>query len=187
MKNFSIASIIATILAICLYLLGLNWEVVALMFTAVYIAWYSLETHKLVIETKTANKLSGKMWQEMVMTNKLSIQPAVIMEYNNDWRLTLRNIGKGVAMNIDIKIMESKIPYIFKFHKNILGPGESVFVQMQREDGFVNDFHKEFRTNSVRAIIFFERIKRLPKKLTTEIEFKNPPIIDILETNWQLD
>ncbi len=189
MKNWLIATILAIIVGSIFGGLSKRWDLFALMFTAVYIGWYSWETFNLVHETRFANELSQKMWKEMVMTNKLSIQPIVIMEYDNNWNLILRNIGKGAAININVETISSETSYIFKFHKNILGPGEFVLVQMQRvaDDGkHTIDFHQEFQSNPVSAIIYFDRIKKLPKPLTTKIEFKNPPTINIQEANWLL-
>lgn len=189
MKNWLIATILAVIMGSIFGLLSKRWDIFVLMFTAIYIGWYSWETFNLVRETRFANYLSQKMWKEMVMTNKLSIQPAVVMEYDNNWNLVLKNIGKGAAININIKAINSKTSYIFKLYKNILGSGESVLIQMQKveSDGkHIVDVHQEFQSNPVSAIIYFDRIKKLPEPLTTKIEFKNPPTINIQETNWHL-
>lgn len=170
-------------------ILGLYFsaEIGALIFTAVFIAWYSLETRNLVKETKMANQLSSEIKAEMVMTNRLTIQPCVIMKYSSDsrWHLELENIGNGPAINIRIESKHED--YQFSLYKNILAPRESGRIILSKKGSRLEDIDSEFRNDAVQAIIYFDRIKERRAPLTTLVEIKAIPHVNVLEKDWGLD
>src|SRR3990167_5493731 len=87
-----------------------DWNVVALMFTATLVAWYSHETYRLNINMQEANHISGKVRNEMIMANKISLAPGIVMEHGivdhgveKQKGFFLKNVGKGSAINIRIE------------------------------------------------------------------------------------
>ncbi len=174
---------------------GITWyfssaEVGALVFTAIYILWYSIETSKLVKATKEANHLASKTRDEMIMANQLSIQPGLVLEYKRGETaglFELINIGKGGAINIHIE--SSNPEFVFKLGGiNAIGAGDRAEIILSRISALQSylslDDLSPFGLDPLIATIYFERTKKLPWKLRTIIEVKNPPNIKILETHW---
>lgn len=171
-----------------------NWEVATLMLTAVFVAWYTIETQKLREATQESNRLSAKMRAEMVIANTLSIQPGVVINYergeHGNRYLVVSNIGKGPAINLRI---ESKSgDYLFDLDTDVLHSGEKRDISLRRKgkdgsaDTMITDFAREFDSKSEEATIFFDRIKRWRTPLSTRVEVKHPPNVRILERNWTL-
>ncbi len=179
---FSIATISGLILGrFC------SAEVGALVFTAIFIAWYSIETSKLVKETKNANILALKTRKEMTLTNQLSIQPALVLEYEEAGLLNLKNIGKGAAMNIRI---DSNSPeYSFALSGvNAVGSGEEKKVRIKRNNGNLSsEDNLSLERSPIIATVFFERTKRFKGRIVelyTKIEIKNFPNSKIIDKYW---
>lgn len=178
---------IATSLGLTIGLLSRSAEVGALIFTAVFIAWYSIETSKLVKETKNANFLGLKTRKEMTLANQLSIQPALILEYKGVGLLNLKNIGRGAAMNIRIDSHNSE--YNFELSGvNAIGSGEEKEVKIKRNGGDLSsEDNLSFGRSPIVATIFFERTKKFKGRvieLRTKIEIQNSPKSKIIDQYW---
>lgn len=177
----------AIILGLTAGLLSYSAEVGALIFTAVFIAWYSIETSKLVKETKGANFLVLKTRKEMTLANQLSIQPALILEYKGVGLLNLKNIGRGAAMNIRI---DSHNPeYNFELSSvNAMGSGEEKEVKIKRNGSDLSSGDNlSLERSPIIATIFFERTKKFKGRiveLRTKIEIKNSPNSKIIDKYW---
>ena len=186
-------------IALVLGLLG-GWlygpEVGALLFTAVFVAWYSMETHELTKNTKIANDISSKVKNEIRQTNKISITPGLVLEHRvigeselQERGFTLKNIGKGGAMNI--KILNDDQTSHFGFDLNgvsSLGERESVPVRIRRkmQERLSEDHWQTIKVRPLKVTIYFDRIKPLTKKLTTKMEISYPPNVTVKETDWSL-
>lgn len=177
----------AFVLSVVLGFLLNSAEVGALIFTAAFIAWYSIETSKLVKETKIANQLSSKMRQEMIIATQLSIQPGLILEYqreDREWSFKLKNIGKGGAINI--KIESNRPEYSFELDGlNAMKDGDENLVTLRKERRYLTiEEWRSLESNPIIATISFERTKKYRRRSTTKIEVQKPPMTKILETNW---
>lgn len=131
-------------------------DVGALVFTAVFIAWYSIETRNLVMEMK--------------ITNVLAVQPVVVLDYVREggWVIYLRNIGKGAAIKLELHPQDQN--YKLEMDKHTLAAGEEILVRIykkrqndQDDWGIVEDYHKEFQSNPLQIkIIFHNTLKVNP-------------------------
>ncbi|OGZ67624.1 MAG: hypothetical protein A3D35_02555 [Candidatus Staskawiczbacteria bacterium RIFCSPHIGHO2_02_FULL_34_9] len=164
-------------------LLSHRWDVFALMFTAVILFWYSVETSNLVNKTE-------KTRQEMVIANQISVQPILTLEYlqnGSTWHFRLKNIGKGSAMNIEIK--SDRQEYIFELSGlNILKYDDEEYIELRKNS---NPLSSEdwllLSSEPIIATIIFYRTKKSNNKLVqlwTKVEIKNPSKTKIIETKW---
>ncbi len=164
-----------------------------LYLTLLAIASYTFETYRLRDETYrtadatiTANQLSSKIKDEMVMTNILSIQPGLIVEYERDrgdWQIFIRNVGNGVAL--DVSIQSHNSDFDFQTSKKTILSKDKLSVDVWRLGRPINDF-TVFGTTPVRIIITFNRVKPLPYPLITEVELRNPPFIQTVRQDWRI-
>ncbi|HEY4502406.1 MAG TPA: hypothetical protein VJH21_01055 [Candidatus Paceibacterota bacterium] len=189
-KTISKWLVVAFLAGATLFLLsGRRWDVAVLVFTAVLIAWYSYETNLLNENTEKTNKISGKLRQEMVMSNKISITPGLIIEYKdlkNHNIFLLRNIGKAAALDINIKCDPSEF---FFYPKPFLEESGQLELYVRNESNEWNDSDQEKWISGIQKItILFNRIKKSKKKLSTVIKISHSPLkVETERIDWMLD
>lgn len=145
-----------------------NSEVGALVFTAIFIAWYSVETRNLVMEMK--------------ITNVLAVQPIIVLDYNREgeWMLHLQNIGKGAAIKLEVHPQNQD--YRLEIDKHTLAPGEAIPMKISKQEhgewASINNYHEEFQSNPLQIkIIFHNTLKTSP--LYSDAVVHNPPKIEM--------
>lgn len=196
--NYSL--IIATVMAMAVAggLLAFNntrdLSVPVLGFTAVYIAWYSLETSELRRETSKLKEETQRMQEETRLANIISIQPGVLMQYHkfeDGVSLALVNVGKGAAMNIKVASLNSPT-YKFSLRQTTLLPEDIVPIRLIQGESVVRMFGEKLTANLDRgpefidATILFDRIKARKKHLKTEVRIKLFPNVETRRIEWGL-
>jgi hypothetical protein len=155
----------------------ITWSalVFAVVFTAIILMWFALETHR---------------------SNRASRYAGVTMRWalgGGGWTLLLENRGKGVAFNIAIEqVRFDSVSYTFSLGgTNVLYPSDSAEVFIRRTDlkrGLIApptpDQLQELELEPLRTAIYFNRENDLHTRCMTEVEIKNPPTVRILSTNW---
>lgn len=98
--------------------LSCSWEVFALIFTAVTLIWYSVETRGLRLEARESNRLS--------------VLPALVLiqeEVNGTNKFFIKNLGKGLAINPRVIVISNSKEEVFALdYINVIAPGDRFII-----------------------------------------------------------
>jgi hypothetical protein len=165
----------SAIIGVLVRLLTKDWNVTALMFTAIILLWYSTETRKLRITSLDSYRLSRS--------------PFLTLRYRKTdlgWDLILTNQGKFVALNPEINIInKEKHPSLkFKLYGvNAINSGDWVPIGWE-VNGEINkpNYFNDLDENPLKVEIISYSI--LGELCPSEAEIKKPYESKILKTPW---
>ena len=158
------------------HLTPLDWNAAIVAFTAVLLAWYSIETRFLRVQSFDATRLS--------------IHPGLTLRYKRGpigWTFLLSNEGKGAALNPRIISLNiDDFPLVFNVNGvNAINAGDSIDVSWYYH-GFENSecVFNDFGDRQIAVRIEFQSAFDLDTILTTEELIGGPPISSITKTSW---
>jgi hypothetical protein len=162
------------VISVTVGLVGLfvdGWNVAALLFTAVIIIWYSVETSEI---------------------RRLSFNPGLTVRWlrpaGGEWVLILTNQGKGSAINPHIEV-ESGLFRVETNGVNAIYPGDTIELSVKGVIGQSPMNATVFFKNDKPEIltITFEMGGKVGPSFVTKIAVGSPPISRVISTNWGID